>query len=221
MALLFFSSPSWQLILQADLMTKLILIGLFLTSIGCITLIVAQLIYLFLVKRASAEYINRIKAASSLTELMKVVQNADAYEALVIKKVLQEKDKLVRSQELKEHDVELLYTKGEHEVDDLVGQLERFLPVLGVSGAVSPLIGLFGTVWGLIHAFISISHEKSADIAVVAPGIAEALFTTLAGLLVAIPALIFFHYCAGQIKKIDWQLRQVLELTILLIKKEA
>ena len=64
-------------------------------------------------------------------------------------------------------------------LDDMIGNEESYLPVLSTSAAISPLLGLFGTVWGLIHSFISISQRGSADIVTVAPGIAEALITTL------------------------------------------
>ena len=72
--------------------------------------------------------------------------------------------------------------------------------MLSVSAAVSPLLGLFGTVWGLVHAFVRIGELQTADIATVAPGIAEALITTLAGLMVAIPALVMYHYVANKIR---------------------
>ena len=78
--------------------------------------------------------------------------------------------------------------------------------MLSVSAAVSPLMGLFGTVWGLIHAFVRIGELQSADIATVAPGIAEALITTLAGLMVAIPALAMYHYVANKIRATERQL---------------
>ena len=71
---------------------------------------------------------------------------------------------------------------------------EAYVPILSSCAAVAPLLGLFGTVWGLIHAFLQISQTQVADLATVAPGISEALITTLAGLMVAIPALIMYNY---------------------------
>jgi biopolymer transport protein ExbB len=64
---------------------------------------------------------------------------------------------------------------------------------LSTTASVAPLLGLFGTVWGLVHAFMNIAATQSADITAVAPGIAEALITTIAGLLVAIPALVMYN----------------------------
>ncbi|MGH7185196.1 MAG: MotA/TolQ/ExbB proton channel family protein, partial [Pseudomonadota bacterium] len=78
-------------------------------------------------------------------------------------------------------------------------ELERYLTTLGTIAAVSPLLGLFGTVTGMIRAFSAISTRGVGDPTVVAAGIAEALITTAAGLMVAIPALIFYRFLRGQV----------------------
>lgn len=74
-----------------------------------------------------------------------------------------------------------------------VEALRKGLPVLATVGATAPFIGLFGTVWGIMHAFIGIAQQQNTNLAVVAPGIAEALFATGLGLLAAIPAVIFYN----------------------------
>jgi biopolymer transport protein TolQ len=104
-------------------------------------------------------------------------------------------------------------------LDQILAEEEVYLPVLGTSAAVSPLVGLFGTVWGLVHAFVDISQSRSADIAVVAPGIAEALTTTLAGLMVAIPALTFFHYFSNELRKMEHQLAKVSDKFLSIVKQ--
>jgi len=70
---------------------------------------------------------------------------------------------------------------------------ERYMTFLATTGATAPFIGLFGTVWGIMHSFQSIAISKNTSLAVVAPGIAEALFATALGLLAAIPAVIAFN----------------------------
>lgn len=82
---------------------------------------------------------------------------------------------------------------------------QSLLPILFASASVSPLIGLFGTVWGLVHALVSISQQQTADIATIAPGMAEALITTLAGLVVAIPALTLYHYLQSHVRQAEQQ----------------
>ena len=71
--------------------------------------------------------------------------------------------------------------------------LQRGLPVLATVGSTAPFVGLFGTVWGIMNAFIEIAEQQNTNLAVVAPGIAEALLATGLGLLAAIPAVIFYN----------------------------
>ena len=72
-------------------------------------------------------------------------------------------------------------------------QLQSGLTVLATIGSTAPFVGLFGTVWGIMHAFIEIAAQQNTNLAVVAPGIAEALLATGLGLLAAIPAVIFYN----------------------------
>jgi biopolymer transport protein TolQ len=81
-----------------------------------------------------------------------------------------------------------------------VAKLERFLPFLATTASASPFIGLFGTVWGVMTAFHGIGREGSAGLAVVAPGISEALIATAAGLAAAIPAVIAYNYFVNRVR---------------------
>jgi biopolymer transport protein TolQ len=80
-------------------------------------------------------------------------------------------------------------------------RLERRLPWLATTGAVTPFIGLFGTVWGIIDAFHGLGTAGAATLRAVAPGISEALITTAAGLFAAIPAVIFYNLLNNQIRE--------------------
>lgn len=84
--------------------------------------------------------------------------------------------------------------------------IESGLPVLGTIVTASPFLGLLGTVWGIMESFLQIRARGSAHITVVAPGISDALITTVYGLLVAIPALIFNNLLRSRIIKLDTQL---------------
>ena len=81
-----------------------------------------------------------------------------------------------------------------------VARLERYLPFLATTASATPFIGLFGTVWGVIAAFHGIGQQGSASLAVVAPGISEALIATAAGLGAAIPAVIGYNYFVSRVK---------------------
>jgi biopolymer transport protein TolQ len=75
--------------------------------------------------------------------------------------------------------------------------LQRSLPILATVGSTAPFVGLFGTVWGIMNSFIEIAEQQNTSLAVVAPGIAEALLATGLGLIAAIPAVIFYNKLSG------------------------
>ncbi len=83
-----------------------------------------------------------------------------------------------------------------------IAELEHHLIFLATTGSVTPFIGLFGTVWGIMHAFASIGATGSANIGAVGPGIAEALINTAAGLVAAVPAVIAYNYLLSRIKTV-------------------
>lgn len=85
------------------------------------------------------------------------------------------------------------------EIDDL----ETGLPVLATIGSISPYIGLFGTVWGIMNSFIALGEVKQATLAMVAPGIAEALIATAMGLFAAIPAVMAYNRFSTQVGKLE------------------
>ncbi len=80
--------------------------------------------------------------------------------------------------------------------------LNKGLPWLATVGSTAPFVGLFGTVWGIMHAFVEIAEQQSTNLAVVAPGIAEALLATGLGLLAAIPAVIFYNKLSADSERI-------------------
>jgi biopolymer transport protein TolQ len=90
---------------------------------------------------------------------------------------------------------------GGAEANRELNKMEAGLGVLSIIGSSAPFIGLFGTVWGIMNAFRSIAASENTSLAVVAPGIAEALFATALGLLAAIPAVIFFNALSSNLAK--------------------
>ncbi len=82
-----------------------------------------------------------------------------------------------------------------------MARAERGLAILATIGSSAPFVGLFGTVWGIMNAFRGIAQSRDTNLAVVAPGIAEALFATALGLVAAIPAVIFYNWLAGSLDR--------------------
>jgi len=96
--------------------------------------------------------------------------------------------------------------------------MEKDLVFLATVGAASPFVGLFGTIWGIVSSFQAIAATKNTTLAVVAPGIAEALLATAIGLFAAIPAVIFYNLFSGEIRKVSSKLDEFSgELTALII----
>ena len=85
-----------------------------------------------------------------------------------------------------------------------VDELETSLPFLATVGSISPYIGLFGTVWGIMHSFIALGAVKQATLAMVAPGIAEALIATAMGLFAAIPAVMAYNRLSNKVSKLEY-----------------
>jgi biopolymer transport protein TolQ len=117
-----------------------------------------------------------------------------------------------RSNHSPEHELKM---RLETATDTELSQLESGLSFLASIITISPFLGLLGTVWGVMNAFLGISQSGSADLSVVAPGIAEALITTVAGLAVAIPAVLCYNFLAGRLRMIEESLgRLTTELNI-------
>jgi biopolymer transport protein TolQ len=89
----------------------------------------------------------------------------------------------------------------ERRANEESARLERHVGFLATTGSVAPFVGLMGTVWGVMSAFLNIGTQGSASLVVVAPGIAEALIATVAGLAAAIPAVVGYNHCLGRLRE--------------------
>lgn len=197
----------WQLVAQADFISKFVLLVLLGMSILCWTLFIYKMIMIRSRLRDLNNALRQLQAARNADSLITI---ATALQGTIPGAILVNSLSMLSSLlEIKPTQAaDILQYHIDQTVDTLVADEESSLPVLSASAAVSPLLGLFGTVWGLIHAFISISEKQSADITVVAPGMAEALITTLAGLMVAIPALIMYNILAINVRTVENQIIQ-------------
>ncbi len=99
-------------------------------------------------------------------------------------------------------------------------RLAQLVPFLATAGNTAPFIGLFGTVWGIMNTFHGIGMSKSASLAVVAPGISEALVATAAGLAVAIPSVIAYNYFTDRIRVLDSELQSFVADLLNIIERD-
>lgn len=202
----FTGNAMWQLITQSDMVSKFVMLLLLAMSIICWTLFFYKLIALRIKKKQMQSALANLKSADSIEQMLALASSnmhtAPGYflaKNLTLLKLILESNRAHNNRQLTPHQWNLVEQTIQQVVDDMMDYEESGLSCFSASAAVAPLLGLFGTVWGLVHAFMSISEKQSADITTVAPGLAEALMTTLAGLMVAIPALIMFHYLSLQI----------------------
>lgn len=222
----FFNSPVWHLIAISDWVSKyIIMLGLFLLSIVCIAIIIFKALAARYQKKQMRLLLKHFNGAKNLSEIATMSKLFDKsaggkflqQSLFKLKTILDQK----QTKTLSAKDLEELEILLNQEVGTQVMAEEIYLPVLGTSASVSPLLGLFGTIIGLINCFISISQEKAADISVVAPGIAAALLTTLAGLIVAIPAMIAFHYFSNELRKLEMNLNDLSDLFLLSVRQNV
>ncbi len=210
MAGMFSGNPMLQLVGQSDLVTSLVLLTLLIMSIVCWSIFLYKIVLLRLKKRHMKAAIKRLYEAKNLDDMVHIVSEFSSTlpgyflskNFSFLKIVLEEHGS---TGQLSAHEWELIQDNMDQVLDTVVSNEESYLTLLLTCAQVSTLLGLFGTVWGLVHAFIGISQSQSADIAAVAPGIAEALITTLAGLIVAIPAQVMFNYLQSQVRTIERQ----------------
>lgn len=225
-----FKSPAWQLIMQSDWVCSFILLSLFALSIFCVAIIIYKIVAFRLHMRQLNSLLSRIKRTSKFQDIVAASKDhqdgigGEFLQAILgeLKIILEKHAKngsVSSSKSITPDEIEMLETSIQQEIANILEEEESYFTVLFTSASASPLIGLFGTIWGLIHSFIDIAQEKSADITTVAPGLAEALITTLAGLIVAIPALIAYHFLTRQAHKIEFALYELGDRFIKILKQ--
>ncbi|MDB5369275.1 MAG: flagellar motor protein MotA [Roseomonas sp.] len=177
------------LFLQADWVVKGVMIALILASVVCWAIVIEKAV---LFSRISRQ-IRQLVAAAAMAGPATASPQGEGLAALVLRAGARE---WREGREVTESRGEYRH-RIEHAMRAAIGtQLRRAepgLPFLATTGAVGPFIGLFGTVWGIMNSFAGIARSNDTSLAVVAPGIAEALFATAIGLVAAIPAVIAYN----------------------------
>jgi biopolymer transport protein ExbB/TolQ len=205
---LVFGNSLWQLIRQSDIVTQIVLLILVSMSVVCWAIFFYKIILLRLKKQQLKKVLVEISQVNTIDRLLTITsaysQTLPGYflsKNLLFLKTLLESE--LGKQHLNPRECEFMQHHIVQTIDEMVVNEESYLTVLSTTAAAAPLLGLFGTVWGLVHSFVRISELQAADITVVAPGIAEALITTLMGLMVAIPVLVMYSYLSSQIRIIE------------------
>ena len=216
----------WSLIVQGDAMTKFILIFLFGMSVVCWSLALYKLVLFRIKNNQLNEVVEALKDAGNFNNLFATAtQHSKTMPGYFLSQCLKHlKELLILKKSGKQEyaqgsGIDFLQMQMYQTVDEIMHQEETHVSILSLFAAVSPLLGLLGTVWGLVHSFLSISQKQSADIVTVAPGIAEALITTIAGLLIAIPALMLYFVVNNKVKEIEYKLNLLSDKVINIARK--
>src|SRR5450631_3193571 len=165
----------WSMFLSADILVKAVMIGLAFASVATWTVFIAKMIELSLRQRKLRSALGKISAARSLAAALREARLSAGIssDSGIKERAASSFAEIVRAE---------------------ARRIRLGMGVLATIGATSPFVGLFGTVWGIMNSFIGISKSQTTNLAVVAPGIAEALLATAFGLVAAIPAVIIYNH---------------------------
>jgi len=187
----------WGLFIQADIVVKLVMIGLTLASVWVWAIVFQKVTSLRRANRDADAFEDRFWSGGSLDALYDHEGVKPAHPmAAVFGAAMAEWRRSIRTTGA---DVALSGVRDRVErsmtvtIQREMDRLERWMIFLASVGATAPFIGLFGTVWGIMHSFAAIAAQHNTNLAVVAPGIAEALFATAIGLVAAIPAVLAYN----------------------------
>ncbi|MBI29534.1 MAG: protein TolQ [Pelagibacteraceae bacterium] len=200
------------LFLRADLVVKSVIIILVLSSVWSWTVIFSKILRVKKLKIQSAEFEELFWSGNSLEDLYETVQEGSEDPKVNIfcagmeewkkskKKIRMTQVSSINS--LKDRMTRAMNSSFSREME----AIEKNLTFLATAGSTAPFVGLFGTVWGIMNSFQSIAIAQNTNLAVVAPGIAEALFATALGLFVAIPSVVAYNQISSDINKFSLSL---------------
>ncbi len=181
----------WGMFMAADIVVKAVMVGLVFASVLTWTIWFAKAIELFAARRRLGEAIAALGAARAWSDVRDLQGGKDAASTLIgaADTELRQSADALSPDGVKERIASRL-----ERLEAAAGrQMIRGTGILATIGATAPFVGLFGTVWGIMNAFIGISKSHTTNLAVVAPGIAEALLATALGLVAAIPAVVMYN----------------------------
>jgi biopolymer transport protein TolQ len=201
------------LVLQASLVVQLVMAGLLLTSLSSWAVIFGKLFGLKRIRQGNEAFEREFWSGRSLTDLLQTsaakpdAAPLDRIFGAGMREFMKLREKRLDAAAQLDGARRAMRASLQRELD----VIESGLSFLASVGSVSPYVGLFGTVWGIMHAFVGLSNLQQVTLATVAPGIAEALVATAIGLFAAIPAVVAYNRLARDIDRIAIQLETFIE----------
>ena len=192
-----------NLFIRADVIVKSVIIILIASSIYSWALIIEKYRLFKKINKTSEEFENKFwKSKSAESFYNNLPQNIEDPMAIVFKDTMQ----VIVKSKSKSNLSNRLESMLEVSIEKQMNTIEKSYTFLATVGSTAPFIGLFGTVWGIMNSFQSIAISRNTSLAIVAPGIAEALFATALGLLAAIPAVVAYNKFSSDSKKYSQKL---------------
>ncbi|KQM48616.1 biopolymer transporter ExbB [Pseudomonas sp. Leaf15] len=209
----------WGMYQNADVVVKAVMIGLAIASIITWTIWIAKGFELLGAKRRLRTEIVHLKKATTLKEASDSATKKGTLANLLVHDALEEMRLSVNTRE-KEGIKERVSFRLERLVAACGRNMSSGTGVLATIGSTAPFVGLFGTVWGIMNSFIGIAKTQTTNLAVVAPGIAEALLATALGLVAAIPAVVIYNVFARSIAGYKAQVSDASAEVLLLVSRD-
>jgi biopolymer transport protein ExbB len=190
----------WSMFMQADMVVKAVMVGLAFASLLTWTVWLAKGVELTGAKRNARSATRKLSGAENLADASRQINAGWTKNGRVADLVNAALQELQRSTDLSAEGIKERLAIALSRIEAKASRdMARGTGLLATIGATAPFVGLFGTVWGIMNSFIGISQSKTTNLAVVAPGIAEALLATAIGLVAAIPAVIIYNVFARAI----------------------
>ncbi|WP_248799143.1 tonB-system energizer ExbB [Pseudomonas sp. MWU13-2105] len=209
----------WGMYKNADIIVKIVMIGLAIASIITWTIWIAKGFELLGAKRRLRGEMLALKKARTLNDASETANQEGTLAHLLVHDALEEMHLSVNSRE-KEGIKERVSFRLERLVAACGRNMSSGTGVLATIGSTAPFVGLFGTVWGIMNSFIGIAKTQTTNLAVVAPGIAEALLATALGLVAAIPAVVIYNVFARSIAGYRAQVADASAQVLLLVSRD-
>ena len=209
----------WGMYQNADIIVKIVMIGLAIASIITWTIWIAKGFELLGAKRRLRAEIVHLKKATTLKEASETATKKGTLAHLLVHDALEEMRLSANTRE-KEGIKERVSFRLERLVAACGRNMSNGTGVLATIGSTAPFVGLFGTVWGIMNSFIGIAKTQTTNLAVVAPGIAEALLATALGLVAAIPAVVIYNVFARSIAGYKAQVSDASAEVLLLVSRD-
>lgn len=188
----------WTMFLSADIVVKSVMVGLAVASVVTWTVWIAKSLELFAARRRLSQAFEVIADAPGLKQAMAAVNQPGVARAL-LRAAAQEMQRSAEALSDRDGVKERIASHLERIAAASAREMTRGAGLLATIGATAPFVGLFGTVWGIMNSFVGIAQAKTSNLAIVAPGIAEALLATAAGLFAAIPAVVVYNHFSRQV----------------------